>query len=37
MEGAGHFGARVAVLHPQPFLPDEVGPRWNEYLNRFRT
>ena len=26
MEGAGHFGARVAVLHPSRFLPTKWGP-----------
>jgi sugar phosphate isomerase/epimerase len=37
MDGAGHFGARVAVLHPQPLEASEEGPRWEEYLNRFRV
>lgn len=37
MEGAGYFGARVGVLHPQPLSIEEQEPRWNEYLDRFRT
>jgi len=36
LEGAGHFGARLAVLHPQPLDPAEESTRWNEYLDRFR-
>lgn len=37
MDGAGHFGARVCVLHPQPLAASEEDTRWNEYLDRFRT
>jgi sugar phosphate isomerase/epimerase len=34
MEGAAHFGATLAVLHPQPV--DSLDSIWPQYLDRFR-
>ncbi|MSV30650.1 MAG: sugar phosphate isomerase/epimerase [Bryobacterales bacterium] len=37
MEGTAFFGAKLAVLHPQPLPDSELETRWAEYLKRFRT